>query len=516
LVSTHDDELESTLTLGLIGRESSAPHDDATAQIVVLVGPSAGLRVPIRAAIVIGRDADCALAIDDDGVSRRHTTIRRAGGGEFILEDLGSRNGTYVNGVRTSTASLQSGDKIALGTTSILLFTRHDRYEEQVLQAQKLHLLGQLAGGIAHDFNNLIVTVLGNTSYLKDKATTPAEAADCLDEIESAARRAAELTAQLMSFSRPQRRAREAVAIAPLVQEVVGLLRRTVPRSLEISTNVPPDLAVIGDASQLLQVLMNGCVNAKQAMPYGGVLRIDARRVFGLGATGSLAHICIEDTGIGMDAATLAAAFQPFFTTKAKGEGTGLGLATAYRIVRSHGGDVSLQSQVGVGTRLTITLPAVESRDIPVEQDAPPERPRLQGRVLLADDEALVRNTTRRWLERFGLDVEIATNGTEAVEAHASAKTPFGVALIDLDMPQLDGEQAIRRIREREPGLPVIVISGHAEPTREQRLSAGGRTTILHKPFDVDALWRQLADALGGPPDPVANPLPEPLQDPAS
>lgn len=485
------------MTLGLVGSESSVAADDATGQIVVLVGPSAGRRVPIRAAIVIGRDSDCALVVDDDGVSRRHTAIRRAGGGEFILEDLGSRNGTFLNGARVATGSLQSGDKIAIGTSTILLFTRHDRYEEQVLQAQKLHLLGQLAGGIAHDFNNLIVTVLGNVTYLKDKSTSPVEVADCLDEIESAARRAAELTAQLMSFSRPQRRTREPVAIASLVQEVVGLLRRTVPRSLEISTNVAPDLAVIGDQSQLLQVLMNGCVNAKQAMPYGGVLRIDARRVAGPIAGGALAHISIEDTGIGMDAATLAAAFQPFFTTKAKGEGTGLGLATAYRIVRSHGGDVSLQSQVGVGSRLTITLPAVESGSIAIDDDVPEERSQLHGRVLIADDEVLVRNTTRRWLERFGLEVELATNGLEAVEKHATARTPFNVAIVDLDMPQLDGEQAIRRMREREPGLRVIVASGHADPTREQRLSVGGRTSILNKPFDSDALWRHLADALG-------------------
>jgi C4-dicarboxylate-specific signal transduction histidine kinase len=146
--------------------------------------------------------------------------------------------------VRVGTSSLHSGDKVAIGTGTILLFTHHDRYEEQVLQAQKLHLLGQLAGGIAHDFNNLIVTVLGNVTYLKDNPPAASELADCLDEIESAARRAAELTAQLMSFARPHRRARESVDIAKLVDEVVKLLRRTIPRSLEIITDIAPELAL--------------------------------------------------------------------------------------------------------------------------------------------------------------------------------------------------------------------------------------------------------------------------------
>ncbi len=495
----NDDEgqIEATLTLGVLGPQAANNGDGPTAQVVILVGPDAGHRFPVDDDIVIGRDSDVGITVQDDGVSRRHSAIRRSTNGEFIIEDLGSRNGTFVNGVRIGTAPLHSGDKVAIGSTTILLFTRHDRYEEQVLQAQKLHLLGQLAGGIAHDFNNLIVTVLGNVSYLKEKPTSAAETADCLDEIESAARRAAELTGQLMSFARPQRRVREVVMLERLVGEVVGLLRRTVPRSLELVTDVAPNLAVLGDPTQLLQVLMNACVNAKQAMPGGGVLRIEGHRIAGPKGDGPLARIVIEDTGVGMEPATLAAAFQPFFTTKAKGEGTGLGLATAFRIVRGHGGDLSMTSEVGVGTRLVVTLPATMSGETTPISVEPVQRARLAGRVLLVDDEPLVRNTTRRILERFGMEVVTAVDGLDAVEIHAAATDPFDVAIVDLDMPNLDGEQTIARMRARDPGLPIIVASGHSDPRRERRLEDAGGTTMLNKPFDADRLWRNVATALG-------------------
>jgi len=496
-MADYDRQLEATMTLGLVGLESAADGSDPAAQLVILVGPDAGRRFPVHDEIVIGRDADVGVAVQDDGVSRRHSSIRRNAAGEFIIEDLGSRNGTFVNGLRIGTAQLHSGDKVAIGSTTILLFTQHDRYEEQVLQAQKLHLLGQLAGGIAHDFNNLIVTVLGNVTYLKDQPTPPSEMADCLDEIESAARRAAELTGQLMSFARPHRRAREVVVLEQLVNEVVGLLRRTVPRSLEILTDVPPNLGVIGDPAQLLQVMMNGCVNAKQAMPGGGLLRIEAMLVPGPTGHGPFARIVIADTGIGMDAATLAAAFQPFFTTKAKGEGTGLGLATAYRIVRAHGGDVALTSEPGIGTRLIVTLPATSCSDSVRIDLAPQQRARLTGRALVVDDEQLVRNTTRRILERFGMDVVVAVDGLDAVEIHASTTVPFDVAIVDLDMPNLDGEQAIAHMRARDPSLRFIVASGHSDAMREQRLVAAGNTTMLNKPFDADGLWQQVATSLG-------------------
>ena len=184
-MSADERVLESTMTMGLVRPESDAPSADPPAQLVVLVGPDAGRRFPVDGDTVIGRDADAAITVRDDGVSRRHSRIRHGSQGEYIIEDLGSRNGTYVNGVRVGTSQLHSGDKVAIGTGTILLFTHHDRYEEQVLQAQKLHLLGQLAGGIAHDFNNLIVTVLGNVTYIKDNPPVGNEIGRATSELQS-------------------------------------------------------------------------------------------------------------------------------------------------------------------------------------------------------------------------------------------------------------------------------------------------------------------------------------------
>ncbi|HET6583449.1 MAG TPA: response regulator, partial [Nannocystaceae bacterium] len=490
--------LESTMTMGVHSSDGDAPQQPP-AQLVVLVGPDAGRRYPVAEELLIGRDAEVGLAVHDDGVSRRHSRILRSEAGDFTIEDLGSRNGTYLNGKRITASPLRPGDKIAIGTGTILLFTRHDRYEEQVLQAQKLHLLGQLAGGIAHDFNNLIVTVLGNVTYLKDNPPTGTELSDCLDEIETAARRAAELTSQLMSFSRPHRRSRETVDVGKLIHEVVGLLRRTVPRSLEIITDVGGDLTVAGDTSQLLQVLMNGCINAKQAMPHGGVLRVEARPVRPTAANkSSFVRIVVEDSGLGMDEAILGRVFQPFFTTKPKGEGTGLGLATAYRIVRDHGGDITMTSELGVGSRLVITLPAAEVEDtvpVSVEHDT---QSKLEGRVLVVDDEPLVRSTARRMLERFGLRVSLAVDGVDALAVHARESERFDVAIVDLDMPNLDGEQTIVQLRARDPHLPVIIASGHADSERTRRLMARGRISLLPKPFDAAGLWRHVSAVLQG------------------
>ncbi len=493
------------MTMGLLRPDAARDDNDPPAQVVVLVGPDAGRRIPVVGEILIGRDLESSICVQDDGVSRRHSRIRRTERGDHLIEDLGSRNGTYVNGARVGAAPLRSGDKIAIGTSTILLFTHHDRYEEQVLQAQKLHLLGQLAGGIAHDFNNLIVTILGNVTFLRDEPPQGTELTDCLNEIETAARRAADLTAQLMSFARPHRRAREVVEIGKLIEEVVALLRRTVPRSLEIITEVSGDLAVVGESSQLLHVLMNACINAKQAMPNGGVLRVEGTRVRGGGRGtplpgGTYVRIVVDDTGVGMDPDTLAQAFQPFFTTKPKGEGTGLGLATAYRIVRAHGGDIAMTSQLGVGTQLVVTLPAASSEETissPIEVREQARVP-LSGLALVVDDEPLVRSTTRRMLERFGLTVVLASDGLEAVAAVCQSGRRFDVAFVDLDMPKLAGEEAILRMRKHDPNLVVVVVSGHADFERGRRLSALGGVTILPKPYDANALFQFTSAALQG------------------
>lgn len=193
------------------------------AQLVILVGSDAGRRFSLGGSLIIGRDPDADVVLRDDGASRRHAKILRNGRGGFAIYDLGSRNGTFVNGIKVEQADLNSGDKIAMGAETIFLFTHHDRYEEQVAQAQKLQALGQLASGVAHDFNNLMATILGNVTYLgvAQEGLLP-DTVECLAEIETAARRAADLTGQLLSFARSRPRAHDTLDVRSMFEEATG------------------------------------------------------------------------------------------------------------------------------------------------------------------------------------------------------------------------------------------------------------------------------------------------------
>lgn len=492
-MTNDDDELRAR-----VPDQPPAPLDrelDRTPVLVVLRGADLGRRHALRDQMVIGRDHHVEFPLGDDGVSRRHCVVRRGSDGELIIEDLDSLNGTFVNGRRVSRAQLCASDRISMGVGTVLGFAREERVGESGLQAQRLDLLGQLTAGVAHDFNNLLSTILANVAFLQDKPVAPQDSDAVLGDIESAARRASDLTGQLLAFARPQPPVRELVELRRLIAEAVGLLRRTLPHAIEITTAVPAEAVVVGDSTQLMQVVMNACVNAGQAMPDGGMLRI-AARTDAAGAA-PFVRLTIEDTGVGMAPETLASAFRPFFTTKQRGEGTGLGLATARRIVREHGGEIELSSQVGVGTQFCMILPAAaldQTVRVRVHRTA---RPRLAGSVLVVDDDALVRATTQRLLERFGLTVTVAADGMEAVSAYARASGSIDLAIVDLDLPKLGGEQAIAEMRHHHAGLRALVTSGLADAASGGRMFRRPDTRLLMKPYDAEALWRHVAEMLG-------------------
>jgi len=480
-----------------------------TALLVVLVGPDAGKRITVGEGVIIGRDVDGRGLVIDEGVSRRHMRVSRQADGTHLAEDLGSRNGTYVNGQRIEAAPLQSGDKVAVGSGTILLFTRNDRYEEQVVRAQKMQALGQLAGGVAHDFNNLVLAILGNVDYLKARdENVPADVDECLGEIETAARRAAQLTRQLLSFARKREAVMEPVDIPALIHEATTLLRRTVARNIEFITDVKPGLTVIGDSAQLLQVLINAGINAGQAMADGGHLLIRAERFSMHGDTmpvglspGRYVRIEVQDSGSGMDSETLQRAFQPFFSTKPEGEGTGLGLSTAQSVVRDHGGEIDLRSRLGEGTRVSVYLPAAEpSRPLQVASEdvlAP-----LEGSVLLVDEEALVLNTARRLLRRFGLEVTAADDATEALRVLERRGASPDVIILGDELPGATIESLMPALREKAPESRIVVSTSKSDPTRIQQLEALGVVGILRKPYGARALWGKVWTALQRPTPP--------------
>ncbi len=478
------------------------------ASLVVLIGPDAGRKLTVGDAIELGRDVAGEGLLSDDGVSRCHARVERTSDDGFQVVDLDSRNGTFVNGARVKELALHSGDKIAVGARTILLFTRYDRYEAHILQQQKMQALGQLAGGIAHDFNNLLAAVLGNVSYLSATRTpSQSEVDECLAEIEIAARRAAELTRHLLDYAREREASLLPVAISRMLDEATRLLRRALPRRIEVQTEVEPELWVMGDAALLLQVVMNAGINAGQAMPEGGVLKIRVDRTVVDSKTdtgcaelskGRYVRIQIADGGVGMDEATLQRVFHPFFSTKPEGQGTGMGMANAQGIVREHGGDIDIESEIGRGSCVTVYLPEAEPSR---REDTPGTiaSETLRGSILLADDDPLVRATAQRLLKGFGLDVRVAADGQAAralLDEMLAAGAGPDVAIVGDELRLLTTERLLPVLRTQAPRSRVLVSSGKLDASRRDAYRDLGAHGFLVKPYDAATLHSVMRAAL--------------------
>lgn len=376
--------------------------------------------------------------------------------------------------------------------------------QAQLEQARKLEAIGRLAGGVAHDFNNLLVVVLGNAELLLREVPSQSPWRDGLESIATAARRAAELTRQLLSFSRKDPGRRSPLAIDALIVEAVDLLRRTLDPKIHIEHSPgAEDSAVTGNAAQLHTVLLNLALNARDAMPHGGTLRLASELVppptgaaTPPGSPGWV-RVRVADTGEGMEPAVLAHAFEPFFTTKAPGRGTGLGLAAAYGIISAHGGRLDITSSPGAGTTVDVLLPTVTAVAPPPSSPAPP--PRLgKGTVLLVDDDELTRSTMAEMLRYLGYAVVAVDGGRAALACCDSARDPACCVLLDLRMPDLDGVETLRLLRERGVHAPVLVVSGLGDYGNERELTELGVTRVLQKPVSLKQLAAELEGVDGG------------------
>jgi PAS domain S-box-containing protein len=371
--------------------------------------------------------------------------------------------------------------------------------EEQLRHAQRMEAVGRLAGGVAHDFNNLLTVIISYSELIQSQAgDDPVLAAD-VGEIRSAADRAAALTRQLLSFSRRQVLQPAALDVNSVVRGAEGLLRRLIGPEIEIVARLDPAAGrVYADRGQLEQVIMNLVVNARDAMPDGGVLTVETAFVSAADAPESaraassadrFATITVRDTGKGMDAETMRRIFDPFFTTKEIGRGTGLGLATVHGIMEQSGGAVSVQSTLGYGSEFRILLPALgemQGVEAAVEVSVPCVTARGSGRVLLVEDDPSVREGVRRMLGASGYEVVEATDGSAALATLAKDAHAFEVLLSDVAMPSLDGRQLSREVRARWPTLPIVLMSGFADPDAVERDVPG--VTFLQKPLEVATL----------------------------
>jgi PAS domain S-box-containing protein len=386
--------------------------------------------------------------------------------------------------------------------------TEQRRLEEQLRQSQKMEATGLLAGGVAHDFNNLLGVVLGATELARRACAAGRPAEPFLDEIAAASKRATELTRKLLAFSRKQVLHTQPLDLREAVEDFLQLLRRVIGEDVELVVRPSPEpLRVNADASQLEQVLLNLCTNARQAMPAGGRIVLATSRVrFDTlaaarqpwAAEGDWAEVRVVDSGVGMAADTRARMFEPFFTTKS--EGTGLGLAMVHGIVHQHRGLLHVDSRLGEGTTVRFFLPLLDD-DRPKDASASDAKigEARGGRetLLVAEDEPALRKLLATTLGELGYDVLPAADGQEATRILESRKDAIALAILDVVMPRLGGVQAYERMRALAPRLKVIFTTGYA-PEHAQVSSIARRRghAVLSKPFTLEELARKVRETL--------------------
>jgi PAS domain S-box-containing protein len=386
--------------------------------------------------------------------------------------------------------------------------TEQRTLEAQLRQAQKMDAVGQMAGGIAHDFNNLLTAVLGNLELAQIDLPDTHPARELLTSAIKAGFRAAELTRQLLSFARQTPLRPGLVNVNTCIDETFRLLRRTIDPRITLDTRPAADLwSVQADPSQMGQVLMNLCLNSRDAMPKGGTLSLETANVtldeaaavehIG-GRAGEFIRLGVADNGEGMPPEILEHVFEPFFTTKGPGKGTGLGLAVVFGIVKQHGGWIECQSTIGRGTRFDIYLPRCREPELP---SAGISDGGVRGgceTVLLADDQDMVRTLGRDILARFGYRVLLAADGQEALDVYRQRASEIDLVILDYAMPRLSGLDCLRQLRELKPNLPVLFSSGYYSEQALQALEKEEAVSFVAKPYRATELARSVRAILDG------------------
>jgi PAS domain S-box-containing protein len=380
--------------------------------------------------------------------------------------------------------------------------TETRKLEEQLIQSQKIESLGTLARGIAHDFNNILGALIGYAELALLELPAGHAACEHLDLVLAAGKRARDLVKQILAFGRQGEEGRKPIQLEHTIREVTQFLRASLPVTIEIRQQIEPGLDdVLADPVQIHQVVMNLCTNAGHAMQEGGgVLEI---RLAQLGAfpesalrppglkPGPYLRLTVRDSGHGMDPATLEKIFDPYFTTKEKGVGTGLGLSMVHGIVQSHGGQITVESAPGQGAQFDVYFPAV-GRQARQAASASPELPRGSERILLVDDEAFLADMGRQILTRLGYRVEARTSSVDALEFFRAQPEEFDLVITDMTMPHLTGDRLAMEIQHIRPGTPVLLCTGYSEERQREAFKAMGIRGVIMKPV----LMAQMAVAV--------------------
>ena len=443
---------------------------------------------------------DMLYTSPDDFLEATGTTLKR---GEWVgeIEQLTKDGRTKVVEGHWSLVHDDSGKPksiLAINTD----ITERKQLEQQFLRAQRMESIGTLAGGIAHDLNNVLAPIMMSIDLLRNYVSHP-NGIEIIDLVGTSARRGAEMVSQVLTFARGVEGRSVDVRVSQVVRDLVRIIAETFPKNIHVETNLQPDLwSIRGDPTQIHQVLLNLCVNARDAMPEGGVIRIRAENLTvddhyaGMNieaSAGPYLKIEVEDTGHGIPKEIIDKLFDPFFTTKEVGKGTGLGLSTSLAIIKSHGGFMRVYSDPGMGARFRIYLPGETEVDPASADHLETPLPRGDGEtVMVVDDEASIRQITKQTLEAFGYKVLLAVDGSEAVSMYVVHQNEIAVVLTDMMMPVMDGPATIQVLRRLNPSLKIIGASGISANGKVAKAANGGLNHFLPKPYTADTLLRAI------------------------
>jgi two-component system cell cycle sensor histidine kinase/response regulator CckA len=418
------------------------------------------------------------------------------------------KDGKEVECLLTSSVR-RAGDGAIVGYQGILRdITEQASLQKQLLQAQKMEAVGTLAGGVAHDFNNVLQVTLGYTELMLGHQGLPQRVRADLKKVNDSSRQGAELVQRLLTFSRKAEFKPQPLDLNRRITDLVEILERTIPKMIQIQLLLDEDLATINaDKNQIDQVLMNLAVNARDAMPDKGKLIFETTNILldqeyaGAHLDAKSGHhilLMVTDTGSGMDKETVERIFEPFYTTKSVGEGTGLGLAMVHGIVKQHGGHVRCYSEPGHGTTFKIYIPALTSGE--EEQETTVSKTTRGGSetILLVDDEELIRDLGSRILARAGYKVFVAANGKEALELYQTYHNEIALVLLDLIMPEMGGEQCLKGLLSINPSAKVVIASGYSASGLTKDALADRAKGFVNKPYDTRqalAVIREVLDS---------------------
>jgi two-component system, cell cycle sensor histidine kinase and response regulator CckA len=386
--------------------------------------------------------------------------------------------------------------------------TERRMLEEQLRQSQKMEAIGTLAGGIAHDFNNILTAIIGNTEMALYKVPEQDSVRHNLEQVLKASNRARDLVKQILAFSRQSEQERKPLQISLIVKETLKLLRASLPTTIEIRQNIAAESAtILADPTQIHQVLMNLCANASYAMrDKGGTLEISLREIdFNTCAlvrdldvqAGPCIELTVSDTGCGMDRITMDRIFDPFFTTKGPGEGTGMGLAMVHGTIKGHGGAITVESELGQGSRFHLFFPVVQSLRGEVEEKNSLPGGTYSEKILFVDDEEILLSTGQQMLEHLGYQVTTKRSSLEALKAFQLEPERFSLVITDQTMPKMTGAELARELLQIRPEIPIILCTGFSEMVDQERAKAIGIREFIMKPFvfsELAGIARKLLD----------------------